>query len=142
MKPLVKITLFVVLFIVIVIIGAAIYLFYERPADLAKEKPQYTVTAEQLQKEFDVDEASASSKYTDKIIEVSGTIASVKNEENNKINISLKTDSDFSSVICAFNSLDDPSKFHAGDHITLRGECSGFLLDVLLKDCVIIGNNK
>jgi hypothetical protein len=142
MKPLVKITLFVVLFIVIVVIGAAIYLFNEKPADLAKEKPQYSVTAEHLQKEFEADESAASAKYTDKIIEVSGIIASMKIEENSKINVSLKTGSDFSSVICTFNSLDDPSQFHPGEQVTLRGECSWFLLDVLLKDCVIISNNK
>ncbi len=142
MKPLVKITLFVVLLIVIGAIVVAIYLFNEKPADLAKEKPLYTVSSVQLQKEFEADESSASAKYTDKIIEVSGIISSIKIEDNSKINISLKTDSDFSSVICAFNSLDDPLQFHPGDRVTLRGECSGFLLDVLLKDCVIIGNNK
>src|SRR5664280_2566857 len=42
------------------------------------------------------------------------------------------------SVNCVFPATGDLSKFRPGDEITLRGECSGFLMDVLLKNCAVI----
>ena len=47
-----------------------------------------------------------------------------------------------SSVICTFPKLTDPSKFKTGEEITLRGECSGFLMDVLLNNCSIVVKKK
>jgi hypothetical protein len=47
-----------------------------------------------------------------------------------------------SSVICSFQNITDPSKYKTGEEITLRGECSGFLLDVLLKNCSIVVKAK
>jgi hypothetical protein len=43
-----------------------------------------------------------------------------------------------SSVISTFGAITEPSKLKAGDKITLRGACSGFLMDVLLNNCAVI----
>ena len=80
--------------------------------------------------------------YINKILEVTGKIASVKPAENNVVSISLVTDSDLSSVICTFPAVSDPSIFRVGDEITMRGECSGFLMDVLLNNCALIIQKK
>ena len=73
---------------------------------------------------------------------MTGKIASVKPAENNVVSISLVTESDLSSVICTFPAISDPSIFRVGDEITLRGECSGFLMDVLLNNCALIIQKK
>ena len=80
--------------------------------------------------------------YINKILEVSGTIASAAPSDSAHLNISLKTGSDISSVNCVLSAVGDLSKFKPGEEITLRGECSGFLMDVLLKNCAIITNRK
>jgi len=95
-----------------------------------------------LQKEFEDNEAKASARYINKILEVTGTILTVTPTDSTHLNISLKTGSDISSVICAFPAIGDPSKFKTGEEVTLRGECSGFLMDVLLKNCAMIMNRK
>lgn len=138
MKTYVKIALFVVIFIVLAAILAALYMFNLKHTDMAKAKPDFVITATQLQKAFEDNETLATGKYTNKIIEISGKIASVKSLENNIVNISLVTGSDLSSVICTFPAITDPSKFRTGDEITVRGECSGFLMDVLLNNCAVI----
>lgn len=138
MKPYIKVALFVVIFIVLAAILAALYMFNLKHIDMAKAKPDFVITATLLQKAFEDNETLATGKFTNKIIEISGKIASVKSLENNIVNISLATGSDLSSVICTFPAITDPSKFRTGDEITVRGVCSGFLMDVLLNNCAVI----
>lgn len=138
MKPYVKIALFVVAFIAISGILAALYLYNLKHTDMAKAKPDFIITATALQKEFEENEATASSKYINNILEVTGLIESVTPADSNNVSLSLKTGSDMSSVICTLAAIADPSKLKTGDEITIRGECSGFLLDVLLNNCAII----
>jgi hypothetical protein len=142
MKPYAKIALFLVSFIALAAILAALYFYNLKHTDMAKAKPDFIVTASALQKEFEDNEPAASARYINKILEVTGTIASITRTDSNNLNISLKTGSDVSSVICTFQAIGDPSKFKAGDDIKLRGECSGFLMDVLLNNCAIIVNKK
>ena len=142
MKPYVKIALFVVLFIAVLSILAGLYLFNMKHTNMAKAKPDFIVTASSLQKEFEDNEKIASTKYINKILEVTGTIGSITPADSNNINISLKTGSDISSVICTFHTIANLSKLKTGDEISIRGECSGFLMDVLLNNCAIVQSRK
>ena len=138
MKTYVKIALAVVSLIAIGGILAALYLYNLKPADMSKSKPDFVISATLLQKEFDDNEKDASAKYINKVVEVSGKISSVKPGENNITSITLETESPLSSVICTVAAGTDVSKLTEGNEITIRGECSGFLMDVLLNNCTII----
>jgi hypothetical protein len=142
MKPYVKIALFVVLLIAVSGILAAVILYNKKHIDTATARPDFIITATALQKEFEENEPTASARYINKILEVTGTIVTVTPIDSIHLNISLKTGSEMSSVICAFPAIGDPSKLKTGEKVTLRGECSGFLMDVLLKNCAIITNRK
>jgi hypothetical protein len=138
MKTYVKIALFVVCFIAVSAILAALYYYTLKHTDMAKAKPDFVITATALQKEFEDNETAASTKYINKIIEVTGIIATIKPAENNVLNISMDTGSDISAVIGTFPAIADPPKLTVGSEITFRGECSGFLMDVLLNNCAVI----
>jgi hypothetical protein len=142
MKNWVKITLFSVLFITIVAIIIGLHKFNLKHPDTSRAKPVFVVTATALEKEFEDNESGASAKYINKIIEVRGTIASVTSADSAHVNISLKTGNDISSVICTFAAGGYHSKIGPGEEITLRGECSGYLMDVLLNNCALIVNQK
>ncbi len=142
MKLYVKIALFVVLFIAVSAILAALILYNKKHPDTAKTKPDFIIAAPLLQKEFEDNEKTASARYINKILEVTGTIASITPAGSNHLNISLKTGSDMSSVICTFPAVGDQSRLKTGDEITLRGECSGFLMDVLLNNCSTVMTRK
>jgi hypothetical protein len=142
MKPYIKIALFVVLFIAVSAILAALIMYNKKHPDTAKAKPDFVVTAASLQKEFEDNETSASARYINKILEVSGTIATIAQADSSNLNISLKTGNDMSSVICTLHERADNLKFIPGDEITLRGECSGFLMDVLLNNCAAVQSRK
>lgn len=141
MKPIVKIALSVVFFIALGGILAALIMFNKKHIDTSKAKPDYVLTAKALQKEFEDNEISASGRYINKIIEITGEITSVTSDSSH-LNISLKTGNDMSSVICTFPSSVDASKLKNGDQVTLRGECSGFLMDVLMKNCSTVATRK
>jgi hypothetical protein len=138
MKTSVKIALALVLIIALGGILGGLYLFNKQHADLQKSKPDFVITATDLQKAFEDNEVDAMAKYVNKVIEVSGIIESVKTGEGNITNVTLKTGSDFSSVICTLTPQSDASKLVPGNETTIRGECSGFLMDVLLNNSVII----
>jgi hypothetical protein len=142
MKPYIKIALFVVLFIAVSAILAALILYNKKHTDTAKAKPDFVVTATSLQKEFEDNEKAASARYINKILEVSGAIASVAQADSANLNVSLKTGNDMSSVICTFHTGPGITRFKEGDEITLRGECSGFLMDVLLNNCAAVPTRK
>ena len=138
MKIYVKIALGVVLLLVIVIIGVALYYYNLKPKDLREVKPDFFLAATELQQAFDLNEADATTKYVNKVVEVTGEILSAKPGEKDSYNIALKTGNESSMVNCNFPVLSDPEAFHVGDSITLRGVCSGYLMDVLLNNCVAV----
>jgi hypothetical protein len=142
MKKWVKITLFAVVIIAVGVVWFGLHEFNLKHPDTSKVKPDFIVKATALQKEFEANEKEASAKYIKKIIEVSGTIATITPADSTHINVALKTGSDISTVICTFAATADHSKFRTGEEITLRGECSGFLMDVLLNNCATIRNQK
>jgi hypothetical protein len=137
MKTSYKIALSLVLIIFIAGISFAVYLFNKRHKDLEKTRPDFVLTATDLLKEFENDENKASAKYVNKVLEVSGVIESLNAGEDKTVSIVLKTESDFSTVICTFQQLIDPADYRQGESITVKGECSGFLTDVLLNNCYI-----
>jgi hypothetical protein len=117
-------------------------MFNKKHTDTAKAKPDFVITAISLQKEFEDNETAASARYINKILEVSGTIASIAQADSSNMNISLKTGNDMSSVICTFHNRADNPQFKPGQELTLRGECSGFLMDVLLNNCAAVPTRK
>jgi hypothetical protein len=142
MKLYIKITLGIVMFFAVAGILAALYMFNMKHTDMSKAKPDFVITATDLQKAFENDETAASKTYINKILEVTGKIASVKPADNNIVSITLTTGSDVSSVICTFSSIKNSEALSPGGEISLRGECSGFLMDVLLNNCAMVSNKK
>jgi hypothetical protein len=142
MKPYIKVALFVVFFVALGGILAGLYMFNLKHKDLSKEKPDVVITAADLQKAFENDEKDATAKYVNKIIEVSGVVSTIAKSDSGSISVTLKTGNDLSSVICTFASSPEASSAKEGDELTLRGECSGFLMDVLLNNCATVKTKK
>jgi hypothetical protein len=138
MKPYVKLALLVVTIIAIGGIFSGVYMYTKQHKDLLKTEPDYIITSTDLLKEFENNESAAIIKFTGKIIEVNGIIASVTAGEANALSISLETGSGISSVLCTFPSVSDRSLFKPGKKVTVRGECSGYLMDILMNNCVVI----
>jgi hypothetical protein len=139
MRPVIRNLLIFV--IILGVIGGLIglYMYNKKNPDLSKVKADYALQVSELVNEFNQDETSASAKYIDKVVEVTGPVASIETISDSTMNITLANVDQMSGVICTFHGITQPSsnEIKEGEIITVRGVCSGMLMDVLLNDCVI-----
>lgn len=127
--------------LVLAIVGAFVaYRMYNKPhIDVADASADITISANTILNEFSSDENAANKKYLEKIVAVKGEISEVKIEKENGI-ITLKTNDDFGSVICHLSdeSTKKVVKLKEGETITIKGICTGYLMDVILIKSEII----
>jgi len=118
------------------LIGAAgVYYVYNKPhRDVAGEKT-IPVTATDLFNAFHQNEAAANAAYLDKAIEVTGEVAEVKVNQEGKTVIVLKSQDPFYGVLCTLKDKTNTS--HPGQQVKIKGLCSGFNADVVLRDCIL-----
>lgn len=122
-------------------IGAVVaYKIYNKPhIDVTEASVDITISANKILNEFSSDEAKANSKYLEKIIEVEGVVSETKNEKGKGI-VTLKTNDDFGSILCHLSekATSELSAIQIGESITIKGICTGYLMDVILIKAEII----
>jgi len=133
---------YIVVGFIVIIAAAAAYGYKEyhrKPADLSNENAVAKLSAANLINEFDENESGANKKYLGKVIEVTGPITAIENQLDTLINISLGAGDDLHKVSCQIDPrhLAEAKKYDSGSVITLKGSCTGFLMDVELSRCVI-----
>lgn len=140
MKPPIRNLLIAILAIGLIGAVAGIYMYTKESPDLAKVKADFMLPVSEIVNEFNLDEAAASAKYIDKIVEVTGPVSSIEEIGDSTMNITLANADQLSGVICTFKDLSDITSLQlkVGDNVTVRGVCAGMLLDVLLNDCVLV----
>ncbi len=113
------------------------WIFNKPHRDVAKEKG-IALSAQQVYDAFHTNEASANSKYLDKAIELTGTVADVStNQEGQKV-VNFSTNDPLVMINCTFKT--DPGNLKAGDTITFKGICTGYIPDanVVINEGVLI----
>lgn len=138
-----KKNLFIVLGIIFLagVVGGSygLYLFFKKHRDLAGVKPDYQMPATQLNSAFEADEIAATKKYVNKVIEINGPVSQVELGSDSTVNVTISGPGAMSGVICSFQGRKvEDVNVKKGDIATIRGECSGVLLDVLLNNCALI----
>jgi hypothetical protein len=122
--------------------GTAIALYatkeYSRKnADTEKLQAAFTLSANELYRMFEADEQAAGKKFNDKVVAVTGTISKIENTENVK-QVMLVVDDALGGIICRFDEAHaaEAAAMKPGDHVKIKGVCTGMLLDVILVRCV------
>lgn len=127
--------------LIAVVIGYVVYVnFLKTAPSMSKLKAEYKLNAIELYTEFDSNEELANQKYQNKVIEITGELESITNEEGANASISLKTEG-FGVIKCTLESPLTPeqiSSFEEKPTLTIRGECIGVLLDVLVERSIIL----
>ena len=123
-----------------IVICAAIgwYVYNEPHKGVSDVKPDIQITAADLYNDFQRNEASANKKYLNKVIEVTGNVSEVQNVNGSPI-ILLSSTGDMGGVSCqlANNGSNNKNNLKTSTIITIKGKCSGYLMDVNLVDCVL-----
>ena len=131
-----------VLRVALVIITVACVYGYEEfnrgLPNLHSIKPAFNVQASDLISQFENDEHQATVQYSDKAISVRGVIGGIQANDTSAT-VFLNDGSSMTSVICQFSkeNKNEVTKFRKNDLVTIKGVCSGFLMDVVMVRCVV-----
>ena len=130
----------VVLFIA-VLGGWYAYREYNRPLEnMANATPQVSIKAVELIAEYEKDETASGQRFTDKVIEVEGTLKEATADDKGFYTLSLGDEASMSSVRCSVDSAftSAAAQLNKGETIKIKGVCSGFTTDELLGSDVTL----
>lgn len=116
------------------------YFIYNKPhKNMERASADIELSATELFTAFETDESTANEKYLDKVLAVTGEVRSVQTNEEGTVTVTLSAGSDMFGVICELDTLSERPKtnFQPGETITLKGICTGMLMDVVLVRCVL-----
>lgn len=121
-------------------IGGAIgYQMYNKPhQNIENAATDIAVPASEIFNSFENDETAAGTKYNDKIVAVSGKISDIGTDDDGTLKITLDAGGDFGGVICQMEPDTDKANFSIGQDVTLKGKCTGYLMDVIIVRCVSV----
>lgn len=125
---------------ILLLIGAGIYWYIATDtfSDTKGRKAEYSVKADDFLKEFQADSKNANLKYTEKIVEVSGTVSATEAADSS-INIKIADTTTGSYVIFAFQDKDmaEAKTIKQGDLVSIKGSCSGGVYSKILETWAI-----
>ena len=113
---------------------------YNRPrASVGKSAPAFKLSAAHLAGAYERDENEANSLYTGKVLEVEGTLKEVTMSEGT-VTLTMAGNAGMTGVTCY---LEDGGQeryrgLKAGKTIRVKGVCNGYLLDVVLDNCILL----
>lgn len=134
---------YILLPLLLISLLTAVYIYkeYNRThKDTAKLKPDFSVTATGLLKEFETSEQASNKKYWDKVVRVEGMIKELNKDEKGFYSIVLGDTASMSSVRCSVDSAHtaEAASLKKGSVVTVKGICTGFNSDELLGSDVIL----
>ncbi len=129
-----------VFFILIMVVVYAYNEYHREPLNVEDVKSDLSVTATEMTQAFENDETSANEHFLGKIIDVKGTVIEVKNQGDTLVNIFLGAANKPGKVSCLIDETHtkEALKISPGSVHTIRGVCTGYLMDVELNRCVVI----
>ncbi len=111
---------------------------WEKPRRDANNESSLHIAAVDLFKAYSEDEKKANSLYLDKVIAVKGKIAELKENQQGQQLVLLSTSDPIFGVACTMKKKNPELK--TGDTTTLKGFCSGFTSDVVIRECQVSQN--
>jgi len=132
-------TFFLLGILLCLLIGAGYgYYLYQKPRQSAAgETAAMSLPADSLYNQYQSDEQHCDKKYLGKVLEVTGKLSEIQHAGQSEIWI-LST-SGTGGINCQLfpgGKIPDPHP-KEGDMVTIKGRCTGFLMDVNLADCVV-----
>ena len=139
-----KTFIFSILGIIAIAISIGLYFYFKGPV-CVKCASGKKVAAPVLYHTFTADSTAAKKEFSDKILEVSGLVTSVSENQQKQVIVFLKTDIPRTAINC---TMEGPAeKIHENDSVIIKGICSGLgsgdadlgiLGDVYLGRCFLV----
>ena len=113
---------------------------YNKPSrNLTEEKADLSISTAEIYRQFSENETQANQQYLDKVVQVRGVLQTINRAEGG-LNLILDGGSEMGGVICEIPGANVPEglNLQTGKELTIKGQCTGFLMDVVLVKCVIV----
>jgi len=132
------------IFLAVVVLAGGlygIYLFNKKPADTREETADFEISATDLVKAFSSDEETATKKYVDKILMVTGQIKEINITSST---LFLESADPLANVTCSFYGDENAKlkKLQSGEIVHVKGKCTGKLMDVVMNNCSLNNINQ
>lgn len=136
---------FITILLPLVIFGAIIAVYYLKQSGSVKNRrAEYQLTSKALNREFLMNDSISNAKYGNKIVELSGVVANIKNSEMHGLVVTL--DDVMMGVKCVMDSTVKtlPANVKIGSEVSIKGVCIGSdqLIGVMLNQCFIVNLKK
>ncbi|HAQ18774.1 MAG TPA: hypothetical protein DCR40_05990 [Prolixibacteraceae bacterium] len=139
-----KIKYAIILVVIVIAVGAGIGLkmFFKPHANINRLKAEYKLDASSLISEFEQDENSATTKYSEKVLEINGELKS-KTKMQNGIDLLILED-EMQGISCQLDSswasANQPiiQSLEIGRSITIKGICKGYLMEIKVSPAIIL----
>ncbi len=126
--------------IIAIVLIAGLVIWNLPEENVAKKSVDYKVAATGLFEEYTANEEAGNAKYIGKIIQVSGIIEDLSKDEKGDDVVLIAGDDMGSGVLCSLEPSESSKIGHykRGDTITVKGRCTGMLMDVVMNKCTIV----
>jgi hypothetical protein len=137
-----KYAIIIVLVVIVVGAGIGLKMFFKPHADVSKLDAQFKVEASSLMGEFQKEENAATTKYSEKILEISGKLVA-KSKLPNGTDL-LVLEDEMQGISCQLDSTwaaaNQPviQSLQTGSPVTVKGVCKGYLMEIKVSPAVIV----
>lgn len=129
-------------FVLVVFMGALLSDDSDSPKAVATNEPAFTVTPDQICREYEENEIASDKKYKGKLIRVTGFVDDVKKGLLDSLYVTFKRADEFAivTVQCFFDDKyeDQLASLQKGSQISIQGTGDGLMGMVHLVDCVVV----
>ena len=136
MKKLIK---FLLAIIVLALIGYFVILNLPK-SSVKNKKADYQLDATELYSAFENNEKKSNKLYIGKTIEVKGRFLNQNKDNQDATVVILDGGGSLGGVLCTLEQGQESrlDNIQPGDMLTIKGMCTGLLMDVVLNKCVIL----
>lgn len=138
----IKYAIIIVLVIIVIGTGIGLKMFFKPHADINKLKTEFKVEARGLINDFEQNENAATTKYSEKVIEVSGILVA-KSKLSNGTDLFVLED-EMRGISCQLDSSWSTANqaviesLETGSNVTMKGICKGYLMEIKVSPAVIV----
>lgn len=126
--------------VLVVLLLVAYFVILNLPKSSVKNKEaDFKLNATELYSAFEADEKKSNKLYIGKTIEVQGRYLSQNKDNQDATVVILDGGGSLGGVLCTLEQGEESKldEVNQGDMITIKGMCTGLLMDVVLNKCVI-----
>jgi len=138
----IKYAIIFILFVIVLGTGIGLKMFFKPHADINRLDAEFKLEASKLVDEFQKEENAATTKYSEKVLEISGKLVA-KNKLPNGTDL-LVLEDEMQGISCQLDSVWSSANqsviqaLETGNPVTVKGVCKGYLMEIKVSPAVVV----